>query len=266
MTTFAVCGDSWFSSDINHPGKSFGEIIAAKNNWNLVSLARGGCSNFAISLQIDKAIELESNFILVGCTTPDRIEIPIIDNQTKSIWEKLRSSFNWDDWSYTQPEVYKKNYGISNVWHRHHADLSNLNSWIKDPTIISESLNNLIFNNPYDIDTSQIEALKLYATALYDSGIKRQIDCWIMSDACRRLLASNIPFLFYIEPLFDPSDHWQTGFKKDIEWLDSKHRIDPWQFSYYHLPKNNAGSFHYDVDSGGNIFADYIQTRIKEFI
>lgn len=266
MKKLAVCGDSWFSSDINHKGKSFGEILSANLGWEFLSLARGGCSNFAISLQVDKAIEVNADFIIVGATTPDRIDIPIINKKNISIWHKLKQYFNWDDWSYYQPEIYQKNRGISNIWHKHRNDLSNHNTWIDDPLIISESLNNLVFTNPYALDSEILDALKSYMLNLYDSGIKRQTDCWIMSDACHRLLRSRIPFLFYIEPLFDPGDHWQTGFKVDIGWLEKKNLVEPWEFSYYHLPKKNPGSFHYDVDEGGVIFADFMQTKMENLL
>lgn len=262
--TFAVCGDSWFSSDLLNPGKSFGERIAKEKNWNLISLARSGCSNFAISLQINKAIELNCDLILVGCTTPDRIEIPIINNKNKSIWEKLKNNFNWSDWSHLQPEVYDTSRGISNIAHQHKTDLSNNNPWIGDPTIISESINNLIFNNPYKLDSDQIDALKYYVYQLYDNGIKRQIDSWIMSDAARRLVQSKIPFLLYIEPLFDPGDHYQTGFRSCIDWVDTKNLILPYQFSYYNIPRDKPGSFHYNVDKGADIFTEYMLQRIKE--
>jgi hypothetical protein len=259
MNKITICGDSWFTVDVKNPGKSFGEIIAKNYNCSLKNLARGGCSNFAIALQIDKAIESNTDFIIVGVTTPDRIEIPIINHNSKSTWENLKNFFNWRDWSYYQPEVYKKIHGIDNIWYRGQKSSSH------EPTVISESLNNLIFHNPYGLDKSQLDALKSYATTLYDSGIKRQIDCWTISDACRRLMASKIPFLLYIEPLFDPGDHWQSGFKNDIDWVDKKNVIEPWQFSYYHLPQDNAGAFHYGIDQGG-LFAAYIELRIKELL
>jgi hypothetical protein len=263
---FAICGDSWFSSDVFHPGKSFGERIAVANNWNLVSLARGGCSNFAISLQVDKAIDLGCDLIIVGCTTPDRIEIPIVNEQNKNIWEKIKKNLNWNNWAHIQPEVYSVNRGISNILYRHIRDLSNKNPWVQNPTVISESINNLIFLNPYNLDSDQLTALKYYIEYLYDNGIKRQIDCWIMSDCARRLIRSGIPFLFYIEPLFDPGDHYQSGFNSNIDWVDKKNLILPSQFSYYALPNDHAGSFHYDIEQGAEIFTNYIEQRIKDLI
>ena len=76
--TVAVCGDSWWSADPNYPGRSFGEILCEQNDWNLITMARQGSTNFAICLQIDKAIELGVDFVVIGAGTPDRADFPII--------------------------------------------------------------------------------------------------------------------------------------------------------------------------------------------
>jgi hypothetical protein len=254
----AVCGDSWFSADTNLPGKSFGEVMCNNNTWNLLSLARGGCSNFAISLQVDKAIELNADFIVVGTTTPDRSEFPIINDQTISVWNKLKNAFNWKEWFTLQPEVYVKSKGISNILHT--RSLSSTYPWINDPTIISESLNNLMFVDNNKLTTEQLDALRSYMLNLYDSGIKRQTDSWIISDVCRRLEQANIPYLIFIESLY------QWDFSKDIEWVPEKNVVRPRDFSVWNdIPRGNA-SFHYCPDTGGTIFANYIETRIKDLL
>jgi hypothetical protein len=150
----AVCGDSWFSADPDFPGKSFGELVCAKNNWELLSLARGGCSNFTIALQVDKAIERQADFVILGTTTPDRGEFPIINAQNISIWNKLKSSFTWKNWFTTQPEVYVKARGISNMLHTN--SLSSTHNWISNPTIVSESFNNLVFHDHKKLTPEQI--------------------------------------------------------------------------------------------------------------
>ena len=87
----AICGDSWFSKDLHHQNESFGEILSIKHNLNLLSLARGGCSNFSIALQVDQAIQMNPDFILVGCTDPNRIELPI---QKNNFLENIKEYFN----------------------------------------------------------------------------------------------------------------------------------------------------------------------------
>jgi hypothetical protein len=258
MISVAICGDSWFTADLDQPGKSFGEIMCARNNWTLHSLARGGCSNFTIALQVDKAIELDSSFVILGTTTPDRAEFPIINDKNISVWESLKKTFDWHNWFNAQPEVYVKSRGISNVLHTH--SLSSTHPWISDPTIVSESLNNLMFRNHCKLTKDQVDALQSYMLNLYDSGMKRQDDSWIISDACRRLEKSGIPYLIFVESLY------QWDFSNDIEWIPEKNVVRPKDFSVWNdLPRGHAG-FHYDSNQGSKLFADYVEPRIKEYL
>jgi hypothetical protein len=260
----AICGDSWFSADLDYPGKSFGEVMCVNNNWQLWSLARGGCSNFAISLQVDKAIELGVDTVVIGATTPDRCEFPIINDQNISIWSRLKNSFNWLDWFSSQPATYVKKRGISNVLHTN--SLSKTYPWISNPTIISESLNNLMFDfngagsGSTKLTAEQLDALRSYMLNLYDHGIKRQTDCWIISDACRRLESAGIPYLIFPEILY------QGNYKKDIKWVPAKNVVHPKDFSVWEgLPKGPA-QFHYDTKEGSIMFANYAETRIKDLL
>ena len=258
--TVAICGGSWFSADLDLPGQSFGEIMCAKNNWQLYSLARGGCSNFAIALQVDKAIDLNVDVVVIGATTPDRCEFPIINDQNISIWDQLKKSFNFLSWFSLQPDVYVKERGISNILH--HMSLSSTYPWISNPTIVSESLNNLMWYNRTKgnkLTAEQLDALRMYMLNLYDSGIKRQMDCWIISDACRRLEFAGIPYLIFPEALY------QNYFEQDISWIPKKNVIN--DFSVWKLPGSHNTQFHYDIINGTNImFADYVELKIKDLI
>jgi hypothetical protein len=260
----AVCGDSWFSADSQLPGKSFGEVMCIANDWELLSLARGGCSNFAIRLQVDKAIELGVDAVVLGTTSPDRSEFPIITDQNRSIWEKLKNSFNWKDWFTSQPEVYVKSRGISNILHTN--SVSSTHKWISDPTIISESLNNLMFvDNKLFVDNKkltaeQLDSLRYYMLNLYDSGIKRQIDSWIISDACRKLEQFGIPYIIFIESLY------QWDFSQDISWVPEKNVVRPKDFSVWKDLPRDSTLFHYDPIQGSKIFANYVESRIKDLL
>ena len=235
--TLAVCGDSWFASDIKYPGKSFGEILADQNGFNLLSLARGGCSNFAIALQIDKAIELKVDYVIVGTTTPDRIEIPM------------------------QIQGYDKLKGLSNIQYAPHPDLSSQHAFLVDPTIISESMSNLTIDSGnaefYNLTSDQKAALKAYTVNLYDAGVKQQIDTWIISDACRRLTAATIPFLICIEALFNGE------YIADSYWIPEKNKVTVEDFSLWNRQLSTA-RFHYDPDTDGIIIANYLQKRLEE--
>jgi hypothetical protein len=93
---------------------------------------------------------------------------------------------------------------------------------------------------------------------LYDSGIKRQTDSWIISDACRRLEQAKIPYLLFIESLY------QLDFSKDIEWVPEKNVVRPRDFSLWTELTRGPAQFHYDVEKGSPIFAKYVESRIKE--
>jgi len=256
IRSLAICGDSWFSADPNLTGRSFGEIMCQKNNWELWSLARAGSSNFAIGLQVDKAIDLQVDFVVIGTTTPDRCEFPIITAKNESIWTKLKNSFNMKDWFELQPEFFVKKRGISNISHTN--SLSASYPWITDPTIVSGCLTNLMFADQQKLNKDQVDALKGYMLYLYDSGIKRQIDSWIISDACARLERAQIPYLIFIESLY------QWDFSQDIAWVKEKNVIRPKDFSVWNdLPRDNT-LFHYDPKQGSEIFSKFVEKRIKE--
>lgn len=265
MKSLAVCGDSWWSGDLEYPGQSFSEKLCAKNDWDLISLARFGCSNFAICLQVDKAIELGADFVIIGTTTPDRIEVPIITKDNIGIWQRLKESFDWKNWFTQQPNIFIKSRGISNVLHAN--SLSSKHPWIKDPTVVSESLNNLAWWPSYmltsklGLTSEQVDSLKSYMLNLYDLGTKKQYDSWIVSDACRRLEQHKIPFLIYINHLYN------NDFYKDISWVPPKQIIHPEEFTLEHaLPWDDGPGFHYRPDTGSAIFADYIEQRIKDLL
>ena len=253
-----VCGDSWFSSDRTCPGKSFGEVLAERKGWELVSLARGGCSNFAIALQIDKAVELKADIIIVGATTADRIELPI-KPKTDSLWEKIKSSWSWESWFNNQPYIYDPAKGPSNILYPYNDDLSYTHSFLKDPTIISESINNLLFwklwQNKF-LDQEQLSALKSYVLNLYDHEIKKQYDSWIISNACRKLIDTKIPFLLSYNLI-----------PKEISWLPIKNKLDNVENDMFNIHMHDPlvnYRFHYNAEYGIKI-ADYIEKRLTQF-
>ena len=253
----AVCGDSWFCSDLKHPGASFGEILTSANQWELLSLARGGCSNIAISLQVDMAIALNADLVIVGTTSADRIEIPIQPT-------KLSSTFNWTGWETNVTRSFDKTKGLSNIQYAPHPDLSSLHTFLNDPTMISESMNNLAFKRAnteyYSLSDQQLEALKLYMIHLYDDRLKQQMDVWIINDACRRLTTANKPFILCTEGLY--SGNYIT----DSNWLPDKNKVLVDDFSMYvYGNSKNKHRFHYNL-ADSKLIADYFNTRLEQIL
>jgi hypothetical protein len=60
----------------NH-SPSFLDMYGRAKNFNQLNLAKGGASNFAVRIQIEEAIKLNPDYVIVGGTHPDRFEIPV---------------------------------------------------------------------------------------------------------------------------------------------------------------------------------------------
>lgn len=260
MKKLAVCGDSWFSADVRYPGSSFGEIISNKLAFEHISLGRGGCSNFAIRLQIDRAIESGADLVIVGCTTSDRLEVPIIDKKTQGMLDEFEKSFTWNDWFRLQPEVYDKSKGIGNIYPDKHSVSSSLPIF-GSPTMISESINNMMFfEDSSPLAKDQRLALKYYMLNLFDSNIKKQIDCWIISDGCRKLIEYGIPFVIFIEALY------HHEFVNDIKWIPNDSIVWPDLWSMWDVQCDHQAVFHYNVAHGGHLISEFLLPRIKTLL
>jgi hypothetical protein len=55
----------------------FTDMYSKEKNFEVLNFAEGGASNFGIRLQIDKAIDANVDYIVIGGTMPDRFEIPL---------------------------------------------------------------------------------------------------------------------------------------------------------------------------------------------
>jgi len=218
MKKLAICGDSWMTPTLTHPATHFSEIISKHYNVELLALSRGGCSNGAICLQIEESIKQNADFVIIGATTPNRIEIPLPKNKLPKVFLKNWSIFGSVDNHFGN---YKKTRGLSNISYDRHNSQSAKNNFMIDPVLISESLNNLLWpennvNNYYSLPKETIESLFAYVSCLYDPKFKRQIDCWCISNALRKLQDNNINFLFLKDSLFN------NEFAEDIAWLSEK--------------------------------------------
>jgi len=247
----AICGDSWASTN-DDDGTSFGEILCTLNNWELMNFARPGSSNFAICLQIDQAINEKADFIIISTTSSTRVEFPL------------------------KGKSYSKDKLLSNVAH---VCTSHSNSFSKkfavNPTIVSDTIGNFnLFEKNIGCEYHKIlpetfkESLKYYLNDLFDNKIKLQYDTWIISDSCRRVINSNIPFLIIIDRLYSGFNTHAPfeEFLSDITWIPDYNLIHYNDFAYHRdLDIDNIKMYHYSEDSSSK-FADYISTRIKNIL
>lgn len=197
MKTLGVCGDSYMSSISFNPndldnghGKHFTELLASKLDWEVVTYARGACSNQAIRLQIDEIIKHKPDLVIIGLTSPDRFEYPIHDLSTKHYFDKFKEEY--------KTNMYEPNDGIYNIDYVGFPDKSSEHEGFNKikPKMISETLNNFFWNNQSkeSLNKSEIRILEDWFARFYDFNWKVQQDSWIISNGLRKLMDHGIEF------------------------------------------------------------------------
>ncbi len=234
-----ICGDSFMASikydanDLdNGYGKHFTELLANKIGWDIITFARGACSNQTIRLQIDEIIKEKPDCVIIGLTTPDRIEFPIRDLTVKQYQDK----FNIMN--------YNKYNGVFNIDYTSYPDKSAENIKFKSikPTLSSETINNIFFNNHNTkLNKYDIEILEKWFQRFFDFKWKLQQDTWIIINGLRTLMDNNIKF-FCINNFIYEED--LSFFKDSIIKHHSK--LDP--KIYFNANSNVKYRFHTSLE------------------
>lgn len=214
MKTLYSCGCSFMSIDTKDTGiTSFLDMYCEEKGFRHVSLARSGATNFLIRLQIEEAIKQKADYIVVGTTTSDRIDIPIPDKQI--------------NYPVTVHDVDYSGYRS--------ASKNNVNN--TEPTVISDSINNWttdnytwVFHDNYkrkEITPEIINAMKHYVAYLHNFQLQQMQDYFIISDALRKMMALNKEFVFLRGPMYcDWSFVGNRLWTKPQPW-DVPYGIDP---------------------------------------
>ena len=85
-----VAGCSFSATTKNRDGTSWSEVLAGRLGWELVNLARQGCSNGGIRVQMDEIRRQRPDFAVIGPTFWDRMEIPAVSAPYD--WNQPRST------------------------------------------------------------------------------------------------------------------------------------------------------------------------------
>ena len=153
-----VCGDSWATPDTRAPGTHFTELLAGVYGHEVTCLARGAISNVGICFQIEKAITLSPDVIVVLPTSSDRIEIPIREIGHRPF--------------------------LSNIVYDNEHDGTTGSEYVGGPDAEFTSLTLLsVLENlrPRKYITPEIvTAVKYYATYLHSEEIKKETDQWML--------------------------------------------------------------------------------------
>ena len=195
-----VCGCSFSAPSESLPGTSYAEVLSKKLDWDLVQLARQGCSNGGIRIQIDEVIRQRPDFAIIAPTFHDRMEIPasaapfIPPHDENKGWN---SDLQQHLQNISLGNGYKAEDGILNV---NYAD--------KPYNMICETIFSLAENYPHPyrsrkLDRDTQNAVREYVNHLYDSNWKLQMDTWIMRDGIVQTYLAGINFIVLPDNLWN---------------------------------------------------------------
>lgn len=203
-----VAGCSFSAVSQTLPNTSWSEVLAQKLGADLTNLARQGCSNGGIRLQIDEIIRQRPDFAVVSATFWDRMEIPANSapydwNQPPSAGENPPLERHLQDRE--RGNGYRREDGIRNV------------NYGREPSnMICETIFTLAenFDHPYRMARISRDAqrgIRAWIDTIYDNAWKKQCDEWIMRDGVMQMYHAGIRFLFLPNLLwpFDPNNTTQ---------------------------------------------------------
>lgn len=203
-----IAGCSFSAVSQNLPGTSWSELLANQLGWDLQNLARQGCSNGGIRIQIDEIRRQRPDFTIVTPTFWDRIEIPA----KAAPYAAGHRRNNLQD--HLQNKQLKNGYDRT-------AGIGNINYGNNSSGMICETIHSLAENHLHAYRSSTIPALtqtalKHYVDSLYDSNWKKQIDEWIIVEGILQMYLEELKFI--VSPVllwgFDPSNQnqWRQAF------------------------------------------------------
>jgi len=194
MKKLIVCGCS-FSADSLEPGLTgtgYGHQTARRLGWDVEILARQGCSNGGIRVQIDEVLRQRPDFAIIAPTFHDRMEIPA--RAAPYDWNQNKEK-GWNPFlqKWLQDRTHLNGYDPT-------AGIDNVNYGTNPYRMICETIFSLAenYDHPYrsaKINADTQAAVRQYINHMYDSNWKLQQDQWIIRDGIMQLYYSGIPFL-----------------------------------------------------------------------
>jgi hypothetical protein len=181
-----------FSATAKHPdGTSWSEQLADRLGWDLVNLARQGCSNGGIRIQIEEIRRQRPDFAIITPTFWDRMEMPA----TAAPYDWTQKSGGW-----APPlEKHLQNRERKNGYQREDG-INNVNYGNNNYNMICETIFTLAENYPHPYRSGLISreaqsAVRQYIDAIYDNHWKKQQDEWIITEGILQMYHDQIPFL-----------------------------------------------------------------------
>ena len=260
-----VAGCSFSAPSQKLPGTAWSEVLAKRLDWDLVNLARQGCSNGGIRIQIEEIRKQRPDFAIVSPTFWDRMEIPA----GAAPYDWTIKGGGWDPklQQHLQDRTLKNGYqrddGINNV------NYGNNNYNMICETIFSLAEN---YEHPYrsgKIDKNTQRGIRAYIDTIYDSNWKKQQDEWIIVEGILQMYLDGLNFLILPNLLwpFDPDNQgqWRNAFPKIIP--DHYIQLDPMRTPQvacgnHPCDPNNDPGYHGNLQSQ-ELLADWWQERMQ---
>lgn len=213
-----VAGCSFSAVSQTLPGTSWSEKLAKKlGDWELVNLARQGCSNGGIRIQMDEIRRQRPDFAVIGPTFWDRMEIPA--NSAPYDWSRAPSAGENPP---LEQHLQNRNLGIG----YNRADgIRNVNYGKEPSNMICETIFTLAenFDHPYRMAriTKQAQnGVRHWIDSIYDNAWKKQMDEWMIREGVLMMYLDGINFIVMPNLLwpFDPENHnlWREAFPSII--------------------------------------------------
>jgi hypothetical protein len=221
-----VAGCSFSAPSRTLPGTSWSEIMAKRLGWDLTNLARQGCSNGGIRIQIEEIRRQQPDFAVVSGTFWDRMEIPARaapyvapENENKGWASDL--------------QLHLQNRNLKNGYKREDG-INNINYGNNNYNMICETIFSLAENtdHPYrsgKIDKHSQQGVRTYIDTIYDNEWKKQQDEWIIREGVMMMYLDGIKFLFLPNLLWPFDQHNQTQWRDALPDLipDYYLQLDP---------------------------------------
>ena len=212
-----VAGCSFSAVSKSLPGTSWSEVLAKKLGWELVNLARQGCSNGGIRIQMDEIRRQRPDFAIIGPTFWDRMEIPANS-----------APYNWDQPMSTGEnpplERHLQNRTLGNGYNRDDG-IRNVNYGTEPSNMICETIFTLAenFDHPYRMARISKDAqrgIRAWIDSIYDNAWKKQMDEWMIREGILMMYLDGINFLVTPNLLWPFDSHnpnqWREAFPSII--------------------------------------------------
>lgn len=212
-----VAGCSFSAPSKTLPGTSWSEVLASKLGWDLENLARQGCSNGGIRIQIEEIRRQRPDFAIITPTFWDRMEIPA--NSAPYDWTQPPSAGENPP---LERHLQNRNLGVG---YRREDGIRNVNYGTEPSNMICETIFTLAenFDHPYRMARISRDAqrgIRAWIDSIYDNEWKKQMDEWIITEGILQLYLDGLNFMVVPVLLWpfspDNQQQWRNAFPKII--------------------------------------------------